>query len=136
MRTHKLYIQCTCTHYVVFCNTVCLWHSSSVGQRDHCHSSVLPSSCTGCSYLTCYVHKTEICVSTINFVKVYDLYTVILNIRAWTQERLKEGALATNHLFGPGGLEEQGHYHTEGVEEQYELMQKGYAIAIKFLHKK
>lgn len=74
--------------------------------------------------------------STINFVKVYDLYTIILNISAWTQERLKEGALATNHLFGPGGLEEQGHYHTEGVEEQYELMQKGYAIAIKFLHKK
>ena len=90
----------------------------------------MPTSCTGCCYLTSYVHKTEIRVSIINFVKLYDLYTVIFYIRAWTQERLKEGALATNHLFGPGGLEEQGHYHTEGVEEQYELMQKGYAIAI------
>ena len=56
---------------------------------------------------------------------------VILPHRAWTQERLKEGALATNHLFGPGGLEEQGHYHTEGVEEQYELMQKGYAMSVQ-----
>ena len=37
--------------------------------------------------------------------------------------------MATNHLFGPGGLEEQGHYHADGageLEEQYELMQKGY----------
>ena len=35
--------------------------------------------------------------------------------------------MATNHLFGPGVLEEQGHYHADGdVEEQYELMQKGY----------
>lgn len=58
------------------------------------------------------------------------LYLITSYLRAWTQERLKEGALATNHLFGPGELEEQGHYHTEGVEEQYELMQKGYVTAI------
>ena len=47
--------------------------------------------------------------------------------RAWTQERIKQGALATNHLFGPGSLEDQGHYHADGggIEEQYELMQKG-----------
>ena len=48
------------------------------------------------------------------------------HFRGWSQEKLKEGAMATNHLFGPGGLEEQGHYHTDAVEEQYELMQKGY----------